>query len=198
MAIFVHLWKMCLLPFDYRGWSGWWAQNWSSQRPSVFQAGSEYGSMCTWAAQFLAHSGTGTAASGTWAECLKNLLQFKYLSLDSTLIGSVQPLCPAVVCCKHSGYSTHFSAWPASVKSRISFPILAFGCGHFQKGRWKGLSACSVGWLGSDSLGSTLAWDRPRESWGLFFTAFCQAARPNPFRHKEGIFRITNVQSVTS
>ena len=59
------------------------------------------------------------------------------------------------------------------------------------------MSASSVGYLGSDSLGSTLACSRGRESWGLFFAAFCQAARPNPFRHKEDIFRVTNVQSVT-
>lgn len=75
--------------------------------------------------------------------------------------------------------------------------IPPFDPGKFHKWRWCSLSASSMGYLGRDSLGSTLACSRPRESWGMLFAAFCQAARPNPFRHKEGIFRITNVQSVT-
>lgn len=75
--------------------------------------------------------------------------------------------------------------------------IHPFDSGKFQKWRWCSLSAPSMGYLGGDSLGSTLACSRPSESWEMFFAAFCQAARPNPFRHKEDIFRITNVQSVT-
>lgn len=64
-----------------------------------------------------------------WGACCTSNI---YL-VDSTLIGSVQPLCPAILCCKNSGYSTHFAAGPASVKSRISFPSFPLTVAIFRR-----------------------------------------------------------------
>lgn len=112
----------------------------------------------------------------------------------------MQPRCPSTGCCKHSGYTAQFAAFSASVKNKISSPPppnLSLWLWQFSEVKVLQLVSTFHHIPGQWEPGLHTACGRMRVSWGLVFAAFCQAARLNPFRHKEDIFRITNAQSVT-
>lgn len=113
----------------------------------------------------------------------RGVLRVKYLFCSSYVHEVCAAFSPPIVYGKQSGYSAQFAAHPASVESRISFPSLPLTLAILRSEEG---AACHhlLGYRGSDGLGSTPVCGRPRESWGLFFAAVCQPARPNCFRHK--------------
>lgn len=135
---------MCLLPSDYKGWPSVtgtelelaktfcipsWLRTWGH----VHLSSTISVSLCHWDSCPCMQS--VAREESAWRACFSSNI---YLA-DSTLTGSVQPLCPSVVCCKYSGYSTYFAACPATMKSRIPFPSFPWTVAIF---RSEGGTAC--------------------------------------------------------
>lgn len=115
-------------------------------------------------------SSTVSSSQGHWDSCQdvqctahawRAFFSSNIYLVASRLIGSVQPLCPAIACCKCSSYSTHFAACPASVKSRISFPLTVAifrseggtACQHLLQNGWV-VTAWAPHWHETDQEGA--------------------------------------------
>lgn len=196
--------KICMLPHPF------WLQRMTSyhgHRTEVYQdllnfKLAQNTTVCIWTAHFLVYYVTGTAVGACsrlhmdrvpWKACFGSNICF----VDCTSIGffrSVRSLFfPAISCCCHAGGSAQSAACPTFLYRQISSSFLPLTLAAL---RSEGTAVCQrLLWHTWVVTVWAQCWHAAGWRQGTGFHS--QADRPNPFRHKEDIFRITNIQSVT-